>query len=80
MPRGSRLAKHRVMNGACMATPMGFEFGNQVPGIELFWERLPANEVEQDEPILEELDLREYFVELLVVEDLAASAGADIWL
>ncbi len=58
--------------------PLGFESGSYAPGIELFWERVPANEAEPLEPIVIELDDREYLVEVFEVEDMTASADSDI--
>ena len=60
-----------------MSIPLELEAGIHVLGIELLWERIPANEVELLEPVIDELDLRAYAVEVLEVEDMTASAGPD---
>ena len=63
------------MNGACEAIPLELESGRHVPGINISWEVVPANDVDPLEPVIDEVDLREYFVEVFEVEDMTAFGG-----
>jgi hypothetical protein len=66
------------MNGACISMALAFEAGTDEQGIELLWERIPANELEAPAIAIDEIDTRAYSLDVFEVEDMTASAGPDI--
>jgi hypothetical protein len=60
-----------------MSMALGLEAANDEQGIELLWERIPANELEAPATAIAEIDTRAYSLDVFEVEDMMASAGPD---
>jgi len=53
-------------------------FESQLPGIEVFCERVTSSDDEPPGVAVVEIDLWEYFVETIRIEDLIATAGPEL--